>query len=204
MRQPQSIVIVGRNGVGKSTLALQLMERATAKAIFVITYNGTPQIWRKYPVIDLSDREAVAKANGIVNVHAFRYESSAVKNDVFELLYKRVPQDCMLVFDDCRHYIPPNIYNAHFLKKILLDYRHKMLDLLFVCHSPDDVPNQIYNHTNALIVMPTEVLFNKASVKIGQASAIIAKQKELNTRYQQALVSKNKNARFGIYHIFVF
>ena len=64
---------------------------------------------------------------------AARYEISQNKSDLFRRLYANY-RNGIIIFDDCRGYITSNIDSDKYFRHLLLDFRHKMLDIFFVVH----------------------------------------------------------------------
>ena len=197
-RDAQVIIIIGRNGTGKSTFCEKIVKAIKSKSI-VVTYNGLPKIWRNYPKIDLRKSKDLRFKRGIKQVIAAEYEVSRKRNDLFELIYKRFSNG-IVVFDDARGYISSNVDDDKYFRHLLLDFRHRMLDLIFVVHSPADVPPRVWGSATTVFVGSTDSLVNKAQVKTDSAPRIIEIQKFVNEQFRKAK-AKNNGSHYGIFQI---
>lgn len=195
-RDAQITIIIGRNGTGKSTFCEQIITAIKGRAL-VCTYNGMPKIWRPYPEVDITKSKKMAFKKGIRQVIAGRYEVSRNQNDTFKHIYKHF-RNGMVIFDDARGYIGSNIDNDRYFRQLLLDFRHRMLDLFFVVHTPSDVPPRVWGFASTVFVGATDALVNKSQIKTDSADRIIEAQKEVNQLYRQAK-AKGDNSHYGLF-----
>ncbi len=196
-RDAQVTIILGRNGTGKSTYAQKIVNALNERAL-AVTYNGMPAIWRPYPVIDISKASRVEKfQKGIRQVVAAKYEISATKNDVFRHIYTNFKSG-IVIFDDCRGYIGSNVDGDKYFRQLILDFRHRMLDLFFVVHSPVDVPPRIWGFASTVFVGATDALVNKSQVRTASADAIIQAQLEVNDKFRMAK-ERDNGSHYGIF-----
>ena len=77
-------------------------------------------------------------------------------------------------------------YSKRGIRQLLLDFRHRMLDLFFVVHTPSDVPPRVWGFTSTVFVGATDSLVNKSQIKTDSADQIIKAQREINELYRQA------------------
>lgn len=191
-RDAQVTVVIARNGTGKSTLVKTIAD-ALGGRIAVVTMNGMPEIWRPYPVIDASSAKDWEFKDGIRQVHYMRHEK-----DTFKYIHKYF-RDGVLILDDCRNYINSNLDTQEHLKHLLIDFRHKMMDIYFVAHSPGQVPRQVWTFYSNIWVGATDALLSK-NVGIDSAERIIATQRRINERYSAAL-KKGDGSHYGIFEL---
>lgn len=193
-RDAQVTIILGRNGTGKSTFAQGIIKEMGRRAV-VITLNGTPKIWRQYPAIDPSDPKAW-DFKGIVNVYYMQHEDDTMK---YIHTYFR---DGILLFDDCRGYIKSNVDSDVYLKRLLIDFRHKMLDLFFVAHAPTDVPPRVWAFYSTAFVGATDALFPKGRISTDSAMELIEAQQRVNRKFREAK-AKADNSHYGLFEVVI-
>lgn len=190
-RDAQVTIIMGKNGTGKSTFAENIIKQLGGKAA-VVTMNGEPKIWRPYPVIDASKKEDW-EYTGIRQLYFMQHEK-----DTFKYIH-RYFRDGILILDDCRGYITSNLDNQEYLKRLLIDFRHKMMDIYFVLHSPGQVPRQVWTFYSNVWVGATDALLPK-SIGIDSGERITIAQKRVNERYRMAL-KKGDGSHYGIFEL---
>lgn len=195
-RDAQITIIIGRNGTGKSTFCEQIIKKIKGRAL-VCTYNGAPKIWRPYKEADITSAKKMNFKLGIRQVIAGRYEVSRNQNDTFKYIYKNF-RNGMVIFDDARGYIGSNVDNDKYFRHLLLDFRHRMLDIFFVVHTPSDVPPRVWGFTSTVFVGATDSLVNKSQIKTDSADRVIAAQREVNELYRKAK-AKGDNSHYGLF-----
>ena len=89
-RDAQIIIIIGRNGTGKSTFCEHIVQHIKQRAV-VVTYNGQPKIWRPYAEVDIRNPKKMAFKKGIRQVVAGRYEVSAKKKRGLQVPLQKLP-----------------------------------------------------------------------------------------------------------------
>jgi|AntRauTorckE5430_2_1112549.scaffolds.fasta_scaffold65660_1 hypothetical protein len=134
---------------------------------------------------------------GIRQVLAARYEVSRHQNNVFKHIYQNY-NDGLIVWDDCRGYIHSAVDNNQYFRQLLLDFRHKMLDMIFVVHSPADVPPRVWGFTSTVFVGATDALVNKSQVRTSSADYIIEVQKKVNKLFLERK-AKNNATHYGLF-----
>ncbi|MEO0627710.1 MAG: ATP-binding protein [Bacteroidota bacterium] len=190
-RDAQVTVIMGRNGTGKSTFLHNILKKIGGKTL-VVTMAGLPKIWRQYEVIDPTNPEAWEWKKGIKQLHAAYYEE-----ETFKYIFKYF-RGGAIVFDDCKDYIPERVSQIPWLKRLLINYRHKEVDLYFVAHSPSDVPKQVWQYSYDTFVGATSALFNKSQVPLGHADEIIKAQHAVNAEFRKRK-AKNNASHYGLF-----
>ncbi|MCB0653221.1 MAG: ATP-binding protein [Saprospiraceae bacterium] len=190
-RDAQVTMVMGRNGTGKSYLAHTII-KAMKERVIVITLNGAPAIWRQYEEIDITKKESWKFKKGIKQVYYMRQEK-----DTMKYIHKYF-RDGIIVFDDCRGYLTSNVDSDIYLKRLLIDFRHKMLDLFFVFHAPTDVPPRIWAFYRTAFIGATDAIFPKSRIQTDSAERIIAAQKKVNAAFRKAL-AKGDNSHYGLF-----
>lgn len=192
-RDAQVTILMARNGTGKSTLVKTIADALGGK-IVVVTMNGMPELWRPYPAIDASKKaEWASWETGIRQVYYMQHEK-----ETFRYIHSYF-RNGILILDDCRNYVSSNLDNQEHLKHLLIDFRHKMMDLFFVVHSPGQVPKQVWTFYSNVWVGATDALLPK-SIGIDSGERIIAAQREVNERYRLAL-EKEDGSHYGIFKL---
>lgn len=184
-------IIMGRNGTGKSFTLHDMVKEIGGKTL-VVTYAGMPKIWRPYERIDPADPEAWSWKKGIRQIYAAQHEEKT-----FDYIFKYF-RGGTVVFDDCKDYIPERVSQIPELKRLLINFRHKEIDLFFVAHSPLDVPKQVWQYSYNVFVGATAAMFNASQVKLGHADEIIAAQKKVNAEFRRRKALGN-NSHYGLF-----
>lgn len=192
------IIIWGRNGTGKSTLAKQLMDGIGGRRLLV-TKTGAPKIWHDVPVINVTNPAHFEYENQTRQVLARLRDDQPTKgkNDTFINIYDNY-RNGILMLDDCMQYLEANTTNVPGLKDILIEYRHSMLDVFLIVHGPQQVPPKIWDHASGVIVMSTARLVNPNRVRVDNIEEIIAAQKRVNAKFKAAKL-RNDGSQYGIY-----
>lgn len=194
-RDAQVTIIMGRNGTGKSFLTEKIVKAMKRRAI-VITLNGAPKIWRPYPIIDPANKEDWKFKKGIRQVWYMQHEKDTLKH-----IYQNF-NGGLLIFDDCRSYLQSNVDSDIYLKRLLIDFRHKMLDLFFVCHAPTDVPARLWAFYSTAFIGATDALFPKSRIATNSAHKIIVTQQRVNAAFSKAK-AKNNGSHYGIFQMVI-
>ena len=197
-RDAQITIIIGRNGTGKSTFCESIIKKIKSRAL-VCTYNGMPKIWRPYAEVDITSAQKMQFKKGIRQVISGRYEVSRNQNDTFKYIYKNY-RNGLVIFDDARGYIGSNVDNDRYFRQLLLDFRHRMLDLFFVVHTPSDVPPRVWGFTSTVFVGATDSLVNKSQIKTDSADRIIEAQREINGLYREAK-RREDSSHYGLFKV---
>lgn len=177
-RDAQVTIVMGKNGTGKSTFCERIIDEVGHRAL-VVTLNGAPKIWRRYPLVDVARKKDLQFKNGICQVYFMQHDE-----DTYEYIYRNF-RDGILVFDDCRGYLSSNVDKNIWFKRLLMDFRHKMLDLFFVCHTPTDVPPRIWGFASDVFVGATDALFPKGRIFTHSADQIIEAQRVVNENFKR-------------------
>ena len=90
--------------------------------------------------------------------------------------------------------------NDRYFRQLLLDFRHRMLDLFFVVHTPSDVPPRVWGFTSTVFVGATDSLVNKSQIKTDSADRIIEAQREINGLYREAK-RREDSSHYGLFKV---
>ena len=190
-RDAQVTIIMGRNGTGKSTFCEKIIKVMKQRAV-VVTLNGAPKIWRQYKAIDPANKKDWEFKSGIRQIFYMQHEKDTIK------YIHRNFRNGVLIFDDCRGYLTSNVDSDIYLKRLLIDFRHKMLDLFFVCHTPTDVPPRIWGFYSTAWIGATDALFPKSRIATDSAEKIIVAQQKVNEEFRKAKAADN-GGHYGIF-----
>lgn len=184
-------IVMGRNGTGKSFLTHEIIKKIGGK-ILVVTYAGLPKIWRKYKVIDPTKPKEWEWKKGIRQLYAAQYEEKT-----FDYILKYF-RSGIIVFDDCKDYIPERVSQIPSLKKLLINFRHLEIDMFFIAHSPLDVPKQVWQYSYNVFVGATAAMFSKSQVNLGHAEEILDAQRKVNAEFRRCK-ALNNNSHYGLF-----
>ena len=190
-RDAQVTIIMGKNGTGKSTFAERIVTAMRRRAV-VLTLNGAPKIWRPYEVIDPADPRSWDWQEGIRQVWYMQHEKETMR------YLHRYFRDGVVVFDDCRGYLTSNVDSDQWLKRLLMDFRHKMLDLIFIAHAPTDVPPRLWGFYSTAFIGATDALFPKSRIATDSAERIIEAQQRVNASFRRAK-GRGDGSHYGIF-----
>lgn len=143
-RKAKCICIIGTNGTGKSTLAVQLMQQQRSGLMILPTFDD----WAaQFPQTNCSGR-ADLSYDGIRH-HVMDSDSKVIFSKIFQ--YYR---DGIIVCDDPIVYIPKNL-DDHPLKNILARRRQISCDIVFVAHTFKRVPPMLFDYITEFIIFNT-------------------------------------------------
>lgn len=191
VRQSQVTIILGKNGTGKSTLVEKVIKGVGGRTV-AVTMNGIPEIWQPYPIIDPAKKESWQFQSGIRQVLYMQHEK-----ETFRHIYRNFRKG-NLVLDDCRNYVSSNIDHDKYLKRILIDFRHLMLDVYFIAHSPTQLPKQVWTFYSNAFIGATDALLN--TKEIDSYDRIIKTQREVNREFREAEL-RDDGSQYGIFKL---
>ncbi|PHN06153.1 ATP-binding protein [Flavilitoribacter nigricans] len=191
VRQSQVTIILGKNGTGKSTLVEKIIKGVGGRTI-AVTMNGIPEIWEPYPIIDPARKDSWKFEKGIRQVVYMQHEK-----ETFRHIYWHFRKG-NLVLDDCRSYISSNIDHDKYLKRLLIDFRHLMLDVYFIAHSPTQLPKQVWTFYSNAFIGATDALLN--TKEIDSYQRIIEAQRAVNREFREAQ-QRNDGSQYGIFRL---
>lgn len=186
-RQPFISLILAANGTGKSYLALQQAKKQDRALI--ISKNGIMANYQDYKVI--KEPKELRDFTGIANYYTQEHSKEWLLN------IRKYFRNGLLIFDDAKAYIKPNIDVTLGLADLLTDFRHISSDVIFVFHSPNQVPPAIYDHSKYVIVGYTKRLISNSRKELMKFEEIKEVQQKVNAAYKKAKQSNKK--LYGIF-----
>ena len=144
-RKARVTLIMGGNGCGKSTFAVNLMKNAiesgaASRGLMVLpTFDDWAEI---IPEVSGLDRHSLSFEGIKHNVYN--------NDDDFKHIFKNY-HNGILTLDDCRTYVPSNFDNSY-LKKILQRRRQMMVDVVLMAHGFREVPPKLFTFVTHYII----------------------------------------------------
>lgn len=170
--------VLGAQGTGKTTYVRTMLEvLAKRRRALVVDFEGAEPAWDAYPEIDITDRAAVMGFTGIAKA------IYAKQGEAFEGYLRRYYRNGLLIFDDCRTYLNPNLTPD--IQAILLRRRQYMLDIMFVAHSFQDVPPRFFQSITELVLFKVTRPIGNRRKFLPEAEAIEAVQNRVYVRSQE-------------------
>jgi len=196
-RQPKFIAICGTNGTGKTFLTKHKLLPQLKRRYLVVDNDGGEPDWLHLPPLDLS------KARDCANFETARtcylwYQNENDKGKFWKYIYMNV-HDAVIVLDDCRDYIPPNITNEDSLRNVFSRRRQKMNDMIIIQHSLKDIPKGLIQYLNAIILFNTDDTPEDIATRLGQKwvydiAVDVQKKARTNPYYHTIIDLKNLSA----------
>lgn len=188
-RKQFSLLLAGKQGCGKTTKLMQIVNAYGAKICFV--YNGTGE--------EKIERLPTVLIENIYNtyerVFKINYDGNP-KANFFSRLEKitlgkkgEVLQRVLLIFDDGMYFLTrPKEYD---LENILRTRRQRNLDIIFVTHSISEIPRQFWAFFNTLILYQTSDAVGSSKNKIPNFEYINSLVNVVNARapYQPEFIN---------------
>lgn len=185
-REPMCITLIGTTGTGKSTLARKLLK--SNDRVLVLTYADDPIIWRGYEEIDRIDKPIRHK--GIKKLTVAKHDLKTL----FIHLYNNF-RNGTLVFDDCKQYIKSNIENTKGMIDLVITHRHIGVDIMFIVHSPMQVPKQARPFIKVAYIFKCTVYIKPSNYEVSDPELFLDAQKFIHEK----CVEKQKI--YGLYAI---
>lgn len=147
-REVMFVVIIGKPGTGKTTIAQKFVDQLGKKRCLIIDPDGIELKWYQYKLIDAADPEKLKALTGIARSYA-----PSKPQEMFTNIYKNF-RDGLIVFDDCRVYTTSQVEDS--LKNIFRRKRQMMADIVCVAHSFSEVPPFFLTFATHYILFRTE------------------------------------------------
>lgn len=187
-------VIIGINGTGKSTFCYKLID--PNQRALVVTSNGMPEIWRSYPVIDVKNREEMRSFTGIRQAFAMNY-TKGQRSEILKHVHRNFSNG-LLIMDDCKLYVKANLEHTPGLINLLGDFRHKCISMMFVLHTPTQVPPEVWGHARYAWVGKTSKLIKPSSFPTDNPEQFLEVQQTVNKLFEKAYAKQNKS-HYGLF-----
>jgi len=142
-RKSRCILILGKPGTGKSTLAYKLMKEYGRGLMVLPSYDDWADI---LPELDINCPDSY-------NYNGVKHHVYNTDND-FYYIYNMY-HNGIACFDDVRAYIPSNFDYSHF-KKMLIRPRQRMLDVIIMAHGFSEVPPKLFTFITDYVIMDIE------------------------------------------------
>lgn len=128
---------------------------------------------------------------GVRTVRAIKY-----KKQTLAIIHQNF-RNGLVVFDDCKPYIKPNLDHTPGLVDLLADFRHYGIDMCFVLHSVTQVPPEIWNHSKYAYIGKTNRIM-KANFELDKVDEVRETQLIVNKRFAEA-EKKGGTAKYGLF-----
>lgn len=150
-RQPKMIAIAGTNGTGKTYLTKYHLLKKMKRPFLVIDSDGKEKEWHSLEPVDIKSKEAIKNITKKGAYTSYQWYEKEGKFKFWEYIFNNV-DDLVLVLDDCRDFIPPNILDIPDLRNTFSRRRQKGLDIIIIQHSVDDIPKGLIRYINLLFL----------------------------------------------------
>ena len=143
VRQNLFFVIVGTNGVGKTTILNKMVNESGKKTLILepdgMEWGGVPEI----------NTEQIPKFSQVEKPYKARMISPEPEDLEEFIKYS----NGNLVLDDCRYYLKARMEQE--IRKVLIRRRQNNIDVFAVAHSLIDIPAQFWIFATHLILFKT-------------------------------------------------
>lgn len=170
-RQPESLLFVGAQNTGKTSLAIEMAKRVNRKTLFVIPDDGEKKL-REFPLIRL---DQLYKMNGTTMKARIIYDED--NPDFFRVLRDKFFNGA-LFFDDGMYFLLDR--RAEHFRKLLFRNRQSNNDIYFICHGLSEVPSNFWTFFSFLVLFKTTDAFNRASGRTPDFENMKKRREEVN------------------------
>ncbi len=168
-RQPESILIVGAQGSGKTTLADQLIQNSIRKTL-IVDSDGLEKTWHKYQVLTKDQ--------------IFRFKSGRARiifdeeDPQFFKILRHGFHNGVMVFDDAAFFLADR--RAEHFRKMLMKNRQTNNDVIWICHGLSEIPPSFWTFFSVLILFKTTDSFERKKQSYPQAEAMAKRVEYVN------------------------
>lgn len=172
---------VGENGTGKTTAMINFLKANERNLVFPASMHD--KAWRAYPTVkpvravvdDLNTRPGYEKKKYVYRIPDLNkftgtrvVDTSDLENDdeVIDLFFSVISErggflKGGLFTDDFKTYVKADGNLPHKIKKLVIAYRHRELDLFFACHSFNEINAKFFGHNPIFYLFKTDSPPNK-------------------------------------------
>lgn len=169
-REAESILILGFNGTGKTTLAKKMVTAALKRKERVLIVTPDPAEWQAIPEVHHSLHHHIAT---YVGARRLIYQDINTLN-VVDQYYK----NGLLVLDDCRSYLKAN--TNEIILRILIRRRQRMIDIISIAHGFTMAPPAFFTYCSRFILFRTVDSIKKREKDLINFPKMEAAQQEVN------------------------
>jgi Cdc6-like AAA superfamily ATPase len=165
-------MIVGLNGTGKTTIEKELVKHFLSKnhrALIITPYSDE---WTEYPKIEDTPEQ----------LKSFRQAARIVAtpengDELIMSLYYNY-KNGLLVLDDMRIFVDSRV--SKYLENIMVDRRHRKVDVIAVAHSFETIPKAFYRYGNIIFLFKTSGKINDRKRELVNPEEFERAQVEVN------------------------
>lgn len=180
-RDTKCASLTGITGCGKSYESIIIAKKIAAnKRVLVITYTGSGKTWDMCKKISPT-KEALSFKTGWRKIHYVEHDEEAPLEAV-ALNCKNL----VVILDDCREYMKSSWARTPGLKSLMIAHRHQGMDLLFVAHTPLQIPKQCWGFIEYSWVFKCSMLLKKSEMPMANFLPFMEVQERVNKKYLEA------------------
>ena len=178
-RSSKFILELGFPGTGKSTLMQKFIDLEVAKRkgrVLIVTPD--PFEWKQYPIINLHDPECFHNIKGPTRlIYNEPSDIDRIADEYTGFL------DGLLILDDCRFYLKPNIQDS--FRKIIGRRRHRSHDIIAASHGFTEMPPTFFTYANEYALFYTQDNVERRKEEIGAYfDSVKQAVEDVNAQYQ--------------------
>lgn len=174
-RDTKVISCTGTTGTGKSTLAMEIAKKlATNDRVLVLTFAGSGDTWNMCKKI-APEEKALKFKKGWHKIHVVEHGKDVVMWEIYQHFTNGV-----VIFDDCKLYLPSNWDNIKGLAPLCVDHRFKGLDIIFIGHSPLHISRQCWAYIKFCWVFKCTSKLNPKDMPMENYEKFAQAQEEIN------------------------
>ena len=119
----------------------------------------------------------------------------------FELIDKYY-KNGVILFDDCKQYIDNNYEKNKPLKSIVINHRHKAIDIIFIAHTPEEIPPRLWGYIKFAFIGVVNTSIQKNRIRVQEKdkffAAIEQARQEMKTRHKKGIENPHAGLFVGI------
>lgn len=173
-RMSRLYIVCGVNGTGKTQFVKKFLSKNQKRTLVI---NPTfEKKWDEFPKIKEEDAEELKTFTGIKQIQPKPIFGNMKKSflAMLQLVWDNYYNGTMVI-DDCREIISANLQDE--VGSIMRGYRQHNLDLFTIFHSLNQVPPQVWEHSNGYLVMfKSQENWHKLKVKLPETHIALMEQ----------------------------